>query len=278
MRPVTFTLDLEDHRPQSNLPKRYPLVMDRILLFLEEENIKGTFFVVGELAQSDPGMVKNIAAAGHEIALHSWDHTPLPLQNPARFREETIKGKELLEKLTGREVMGYRAPVFSLTAQSLWAIDILHDLGFRYSSSVLPATNPLYGLPGAPCSVFRWKNGLLEIPAPVGRLGPVTLPYLGGFYLRYLPAPLIRHFMHRASPDECLWLYCHPYDFDAGEKNFRIKGAPAWVSLLLWFNRRNSFTKMQNFVTASGKPFAQMLAEGMFDQVTKTVDPASLRQ
>ena len=234
---ITFTLDLEDHRPDETLPVRYPAIVEKILDFLDEKKIRGTIFTVGSLAEKNPDLVKRIHASGHEIGHHSYDHTVLMQQTPEQFKEHTKKAKAILEDIIGDEVPGFRAPVFSLTRHTLWAVDILKELDFRYSSSVLPAPNPLHGFPGAPHQPFQWSNGLLEIPAPIGKMGPMTMPYLGGFYLRYLPFAIVQQQIKKANDQTSLWTYCHPYDFDAEEKNWRIKGASTPVSLLLWFNR-----------------------------------------
>lgn len=276
-RQITFTLDLEDHRPSSDLPKRYDVMTEKILVFLAERNIRATVFVVGTLAENDPGLIRQVAAKGHEIAIHSYDHTPIVDQSPETFRHHTEKSKKILEDITGQEVIGYRAPVFSLTKQSLWAVDILKELDLLYSSSILPASNPLFGFPELSSSVFRWANGLLEIPAPIGHLGPFDIPYLGGFYLRYLPVQLIARQIQKANDSECLWTYCHPYDFDDDEKNFKIKGAATWVSLLLWFNRKNTLAKFEKLVSNHGlsfsTPFKEQINQGYFDNIADVIDP-----
>ena len=271
---ITFTLDLEDHRPDESLPKRYPEITEKILEFLDERNIKATVFTVGSLAKKDPGIVKKVHAAGHEIAHHSFDHITLNKQTPEEFRKDTRRAKETIEDVIGQSVKGYRAPVFSLTRQTLWAVDILKELGFEYSSSILPAANPLHGMPGAPSSPFRWSNGLLEIPAPVGKLGPALMPYLGGFYFRYLPFEIIKHQIKNANDNTALWTYWHPYDFDPGEKNWRIKGASVPVSLLLWFNRKNTFKKLSRM--AENYEFTAPLKDQNFGDNLKVIDPAKL--
>jgi len=271
---ITFTLDLEDHRPDDKLPKRYTEITEKILAFLNKLKIKATVFVVGALAEKDPSLIKNIHDMGHEIAHHSYDHTPITDQTPEEFYVHTHRAKDILEDITGEKLAGFRAPIFSLTRQSLWAVDILKELGFEYSSSVLPAASPLYGLPGAPSSPFRWSNGLLEIPAPIGRIGPFLMPYLGGFYFRYLPFSIIHKQIKKSAENASLWTYCHPYDFDAGEKNWRIKGANIPISLLLWFNRKNTFRKMNRLLSCCCvlPPFKDQ----NFDHVTKIVDPTTL--
>lgn len=281
-REITVTLDLEDHRPDPRLPKRYDVMTEKLLEFFREQRIQATIFTVGKLAENDPDLVRRAAAAGHEIALHSYDHTPIVKQTPKVFRDHTKRAKGILEDVTGREIVGYRAPIFSLTKDCLWAVEILRELGFLYSSSILPAASPLYGFPELSSPAFLWSNGLLEIPAPVARFGPFTLPYLGGFYFRYLPAALIRKQIGKAAQDDCLWTYFHPYDFDPDERNPRIEGAAPWVSLLLWFNRGHTFRKLRTLVSGGqvtiARPFKEQIAEGAFDRITKTVDPATFAQ
>src|SRR5207247_1056887 len=119
--PITFTFDIEDHRPDPSAELRYPAATRRLLDFLAARSITATFFVVGIVAEAQPDLVRDIAGAGHEVALHSWQHTPLVDQDAASFRAETARGKALLEDLTGAPVAGYRAPTFSLVASTTWA-------------------------------------------------------------------------------------------------------------------------------------------------------------
>ena len=266
MRPaLTFTLDLEDHRAQREAPARYPAIVRELLPWLAEMGVRGTFFVVGEVAAAEPALVREVAAQGHELALHSYDHTPLTHITPARFRDDTVRGRALLEDISGRAIEGYRAPVFSLTPASRWAVPILAELGFRYSSSILAAPHPLYGYPGLPSAPFHWPEGVLELPAPLATLGAWRLPYLGGFYLRYLPLALIQWLRARAPRDELPWTYCHPYDFDVDEAFTPIRDAALWVSVLLWCHRRGTRAKLARLLAdGCAPPFAEQIARGDF--------------
>ncbi len=270
---ITFTLDLEDHRVNTSEPARYPVITEQLLNFLDTQNIKGTVFTVGKLAEQSPELIKHIHEQGHEIACHSYDHTPLTQQTPSEFRQHTRRAKSILEDIIGENVTGYRAPVFSLTKDTLWAVEILKELGFEYSSSILPSSNPLHGLPTSPKKVFRWSNGLLEIPAPVGSVFGKTMPYLGGFYFRYLPFSIVNSKIKTSEQDN-LWTYCHPYDFDADEKDWRIKGASMPVSLLLWFNRKNTFSKLEKL--AKAHKFSKPFKEQTFKKDIPVIDPATL--
>lgn len=241
---VLFTLDLEDHLGRYDRTSRYPSVTRRVLEALAERKVSGTVFTVARIAEKEPGLLREIAAMGHEIACHSLDHIPLDKQSPAELRESTTRAKRILEDCVGKEVNGFRAPIFSLVERTAWFVDDLRNLGFAYSSSVMPTRTPLYGFPNTPQDPFKWSNGLVELPCPVGSVAGATLPYLGGFYLRYMPQALINSMLRKASDKSCLWTYCHPYDFDADEPFERISGAALWTSLLLWFNRRNTMRKI----------------------------------
>lgn len=254
---ITFTLDLEDHRPNVDAPIRYPEVTRDLLARLAELDVLGTVFVVGELAVASPDLVSEVAALGHEIALHGLRHVPLPEIGREDFATQTREGKARLEDITGREVVGFRAPMFSLVAESRWAVDVLLDQGFAYSSSVLPARSPLFGDPSVPAHPFLWPGGLVELPCPVARVGPVNLPFLGGVYLRALPWPLVRALLARRRSDELLWTYCHPYDFDPGEPYWVVPEAGRAGSRLLWYGRGRTFDRISGMLAGrAGGPLA----------------------
>jgi len=270
---ITFTLDLEDHRPNDKYKKRYPEITRQVLSLLDENSVKGTFFVVGAIANDTPDLIKEIANKGHELAFHSYAHQQLQDETPERFKQETALGKKILEDISGQEVIGYRAPVFSLTKNTMWALDTLSELGFKYSSSVLPASNPLNGFPDVPKNPFYWPNDLLEIPVPVANIGPVSIPYLGGVYLRYLPKSLIKKIIE-LSNGKNLWTYCHPYDFDSDEPFFKIKGAGLLTSLILWFNRSNTQDKISFLLSLNREnnpamTFSAQYAAGVFKNAKK---------
>jgi polysaccharide deacetylase family protein (PEP-CTERM system associated) len=261
--PVTFTLDVEDYPGPDGVP-RAPRVTREILDFLDRQDARGTFFVVGELAAEQPDLVREIAARGHELGLHAWSHTALVDVDPATFRDESKRGKDVLEDLSGTEVLGFRAPTFSLVPQTAWAIDVLGELGFSYSSSVLPAKSPLYGWPGQARIPTQWPAGLTELPCPVTYVGGVARlanPYLGGVYFRVLPWPAINYGLKRALPGEVLWLYAHPYDFDPGEPFQQRPDLSRAKSRLLWINRSKMFDRVAKLfaLTGAGAPLRDRL-------------------
>jgi polysaccharide deacetylase family protein (PEP-CTERM system associated) len=259
--PVTFTLDLEDHRPAgATRPPRYAAATRQILSRLADRSVTGTVFVVGDVAEADPGLVREVAAAGHEIALHGWRHVPLTELGPEALRADLRKGRALLEDLTGEAVTGFRAPTFSLTAATVWATDVLAEEGFTYSSSVLPSANPLHGFPGAPADPFLWPSGLAELPVPVAGAGRFAVPYLGGTYLRLLPR-VATSLAHARSGRRVPWTYVHPYDADTGEP-FWIVPEAGWLSPLLWVGRRGVLAKLDMLLTdGAGPPLRDRLDE-----------------
>ena len=255
-RNIAFTLDLEDHRPDESVEPRFAAVTDELLHNLDEWGVTGTVFVVGEVARDDPDLVARVAARGHEIGLHGASHTPLPEVGPTAFRTVTAEASDRLAQLVQAEVQGFRAPIFSLVPESAWAPEILSELGFKYSSSVLPARNPLFGWPQAPRTPFRWPSGLIEIPSPVFGFGPLTLPLLGGTYLRAAPRPIIGWAAKRAP--EHAWLYAHPYDFDPDEPRWVVPEVGRLGSRVLWWGRSAMKTRVEQLVAGSRQTLADM--------------------
>jgi len=261
---ITVTLDIEDHLGRYEARGRYVENTRRLLAFLAERGVRGTFFTVGRVAEAAPALVREIAAAGHELACHSYRHTPLDRETPASFRGDTARAKALLEQAGGVPVVGYRAPIFSLTARTRWALDELGALGFRYSSSIVPAPHPLYGYPGAPRTPFRWPGGLVEFPVPLAGIGPLRVPFLGGVYLRYLPGWLIRRWA-RAQDGTLLWTYLHPYDVDPEEPYAPLPDTATWVSVLTWLKRGGTWDKLGAVLAlGTGRPLGEWASDAAF--------------
>lgn len=256
----TFTVDVEDHGGGARAAPQ----TGRLLDLLEETGARGTFFVDDAVVRSDPALLRAIAARGHELASHGYRHQPLAEDRPETFRTGMNAARDRLADATGRAPEGFRAPYFSLTPQAAWASDVLAELGFAYSSSLLPAWNPLAGWPGAPRRPFLWPSGLLELPVPVARLGPLRLPFLGGMYLRWLPPWRLRQMAGRwaeeAAAGSALWSYCHPYDLDREERLVRRRDAGVLGSLMLWLNRGPTLPRLQGLLAGRRSvPFAEQL-------------------
>lgn len=248
---VAFTFDLEDHHPNRAVDRRYAATTESLLDDLDDWGVTGTVFVVGDLIAESPDLIRSIAERGHEVGLHGTDHQPLPQVGPQRFRAVTAAATESLAAVTGRPVLGFRAPTFSLVPASAWAPEILAELGYVYSSSVLPARNPLFGWPGAPTEPFRWPCGLVEIPNPVAKIGPVRLPMLGGIYLRIAPDILTRYARHRLRCHPALWLYVHPYDLDPGEPRWAMPMVGRIGRRAMWWGRGRMRQRVKKLVAGS---------------------------
>lgn len=224
-----LTVDVEDwfhvnyrsFRAPSEPPtlRRVEENTDRLLEMCARAGHRGTFFVLGCVAGDHPGIVRRIAAAGHEVACHGLAHELLYEQGEERFRRDVAAARARLQDLSGQAVLGFRAPSWSLTRRSLWALDAVVELGFRYDASLFAVENYMYGLreaPPAPAFV-RTPHGaeVFEVPAPVLRLGRVRIPHGGGFYLRMLPLWFERLAMRRhAERGEPSMLYVHPREVD----------------------------------------------------------------
>lgn len=199
-----------------------------LLELLAERSVRGTFFVLGWIAQHHPRLVQRIADQGHEIASHGYSHQLIYTQTPREFREETRCAKDLLEELTGQPVTGYRAASFSITERSLWALDVLVELGFLYDSSVFPIRHDRYGIPGAraePGPVRAPAGGsIVEFPLTVASCLGVRVPVSGGGYFRLLPYAVTRRGLRQINQraGRPFVFYVHPWEVDPAQPRIRV--------------------------------------------------------
>lgn len=208
-------------------PSRVEVNTGRVLDLFARRGVRGTFFVLGCIAERFPALVRRIVADGHELASHGYDHTRLYDFTPQRLREDVKRTKGLLEDIGAVEVRGYRAPSYSIDARNLWALDVLQEAGHRYSSSVYPIRHDLYGMPDAPRFAFHPRpGGILEIPVTTVELGGRKLPCGGGGYFRLLPYPLFRWMLHRVNAHDAQSgvFYFHPWEVDPQQP--RVQDAP----------------------------------------------------
>lgn len=199
-----------------------------LLALLAEHDVSATFFVVGWIAEKYPALVKQIAAAGHDIACHSYLHRKVYDLTPQQFREDTARAKDILEEISGAPVVGYRAPSYSITKKSLWAFEILAELGFLYDSSVFPIVHDVYGMPDAPRFRYDLKEyGLVEYPISTVRLLGRNVPVSGGGYFRLFPYWLTRYGLSKINRDDKqpFIFYLHPWEVDPEQP--RVAGAGA---------------------------------------------------
>ncbi len=212
----------------STIPCRVEANIDRILGLFDEKGVKGTFFTLGWIADRYPGMVKKIVAQGHELASHGWEHIRVTEQNPEQFRNDVVRTKKKLEDIAGELVKGYRAASYSINRDNLWALDVLAETGHQYSSSIVPISHDLYGMPGAPRFSFRAsENGLLEIPISTTTLAGRNINCGGGGWFRLFPYPLSRWAIRRINTAESqpAIFYFHPWEIDPHQP--RVPGISA---------------------------------------------------
>ena len=198
-----------------SMPLRVERNLDCILGILDPLNIKATFFTLGWVAERLPRIVQRLAAEGHEVASHGWSHTPLWRLTPDQFRDEVIRSRRVLEDLSGQRVLGYRAPTFSITRDTLWGLSVLAESGYLYDSSIFPVRHDRYGIPEAPLAIHRREEGLWEVPMSVYQVGSYRLPVAGGGYFRLYPEWLTVRAIRaiNAAGREAI-VYLHPWEFD----------------------------------------------------------------
>jgi len=226
-----FTVDVEDYyHVQSFADRIDPARWDdhesrvvanthKVLRLLDDHQTRGTFFILGWVADRFPQLVRDIQHAGHEIGCHSYWHKLIYNMKPEDFRDDLRHARDLLQDITGEPVVAYRAPSFSITNGSLWALDILIEEGFQYDSSIFPIHHDNYGIPNAerfPHRIEKNGGGLWEFPPSVQRLLNLNVPIAGGGYFRLYPVRLSIRWLRRINRvhNQPFIFYVHPWELD----------------------------------------------------------------
>lgn len=202
------------------LPSRVEESTKKVLALLEPLSVQATFFIVGQVAEDHPQLIRKIHQAGHEVACHSYRHELVFRQPPAEFRVDVRRAKAILEDLTGEPVLGFRAPNYSIGPAQDWAYDILLEEGFLYDSSVYPIFHDRYGYPDAPRFPYTIKvdddKRLIEFPIGTVRVSGINIPIGGGGYFRLLPVNFFRRGIRRVNEREKqpVMFYFHPWELD----------------------------------------------------------------
>lgn len=248
-----MTVDVEDYfhvaafakviKPSewAQWPSRVEANTDKLLQVFADHNLKITFFILGWVAERYPQLIQRIQAQGHEIASHGYSHQLIYLQDPNTFRTETAKSKQILEQITQTPITGYRAASYSITRRSLWALDILAELGFTWDSSIFPTRHDNYGIPGSPEEPYKiiTTSGaeLLEFPLTTAKVLGQAVPAAGGGYFRQYPYALSRWLFTRASHNQSKpqIFYLHPWEIDPEQP--RIPNAS-------WFSNFRHYTNL----------------------------------
>jgi polysaccharide deacetylase family protein (PEP-CTERM system associated) len=241
--PIVISFDVEEHfrieaaaaitctaEQKKVYADRMEASTRRILEQLAAANTLATFYIVGQIAESNPKLVRDIASAGHEIGSHSWEHLRVHRFNPVSFAEDLKRSINALQQASGTAVVGFRAPTFSVMKETAWAVDVLAEAGLRYDSSIFPVRHDRYGVPTAPRTPFvlhgRHRQILELPPLSYRRLGQ-NLPVAGGGYFRLFPLGLMRagigQMARRPDAQGLSMLYFHPWEFDPGQPQLPLK-------------------------------------------------------
>lgn len=189
-----------------------------ILQLLNKHQTLGTFFILGDVAKHFPGLVKEIAAAGHEVAVHGYAHHQLFKLTPQEAYDDTKLAKDTIEQITGKKTLGFRAPAFSVLPKTSWAFPMLVDLGFEYDSSIMPAKTERYGWKGFPGGItnieFENETSIVEFPLSITNVLGKEIPACGGGYLRLFPYGFTARAFAKINQHQPVNLYLHPYEID----------------------------------------------------------------
>lgn len=200
---------------------------EKLLELLAKKGVQATFFILGWVAERYPSLVRQIASAGHEVASHGYAHELITSQTPVVFREDIRKAKAILESILSKPVLGYRAPSFSITKDTMWATQVLVEEGYIYDSSIFPVVHDRYGVPSANPELHQLStaSGLLwEVPPSTVKCLGVRLPVAGGGYFRLYPYPVLRALLRKLEGEGApLVMYMHPWEFDPDQP--RMEGS-----------------------------------------------------
>ena len=240
----------------------------RLLNLFRAHRVEATFFVLGWVAERLPDLVKEIERQGHEVASHGFSHRLLTFMQPEEFRADLQRSLEVLARVTGQEVRGFRAPSFSLTRKTLWAVNIMKESGIQYDSSVFPVGfHPEYGMPDVELRPHQVAEGLTELPMGVAEVAGCRIPCSGGGYFRLYPYGMTRWLMRKCNEQgRAVIFYLHPWELDPAQP--RVRGM-SWSARLRHYNNLAkteqrleqllsdfSFTSARRLLAAQGRPGA----------------------
>ncbi len=224
--PNALTVDVEDYHNilardwlERDFPPTEAVVRntEKLLGLFDHHQVSGTFFILGEVAEHYPTLIRRIAAAGHELGVHGYRHRQVFKLTPNLFRQEVAQAKARLEDLIGQPIQGHRAPAFSILPETAWAFDVLLEAGFRYDSSIMPIKARRYGWPGFNPTIHRMHlqgGDLIEAPLSFCSLGLCRLPACGGGYIRHFPSFFTRWAFRQVQRHRPAILYMHPYEIE----------------------------------------------------------------
>ncbi len=238
----------------------------RILRLLDKHNVRATFFILGWIAERFPDLVREIAQQGHELGCHGHEHRLVYQMTPDQFRADLTRARDAITAAAGTPVVCYRAPSFSITRRSLWALEILAEQGIRFDSSIFPIYHDRYGIPDADPAIHcvdTPHGPVWEFPASVIRFGPVNLPVSGGGYFRLYPVSVTARLLRRIHRKHArpFVFYVHPWELDPQQPRLRHASSFSrfrhYVNLasterkLDWLLQRFAFAPMSEVIEAT---------------------------
>ena len=285
---AAISVDVEDYfqveslrshcpRPRwSEFEDRTEANTERVLDVLDAHGARGTFFVLGWIAERHPHLVRRIADRGHEIGSHGCNHELVTRQNPDAFRMDVRRARQILQDQSGQPVLGYRAPSYTIVSKTQWALPILAEEGYRYDSSIFPIRRMRYGIPNAP----RWPHrlaladglSLAEYPLPTVRLAGMNVPATGGAYLRLLPLGFQKHalqgFLDRNLP---FVVNVHPWELDPAQPRFEV----GWRTKITHYHNLDAAQTRLSALLSLTKFRSQLDILRDLELVTETMDEKS---
>ncbi len=234
----------------------------QLLEFFHRHQVRGTFFILGWVAQRFPSLVREIASCGHELASHGHHHQLIYTLTADQFRDDVRRAKAVIEDAGGHQVRGYRAPSFSIVRSSLWALDVLIEEGHTYDASIFPIHHDRYGIPDAPRTPHVIKRGagsIVEVPASTVQVGTTNLPIAGGGYFRLLPYAFTRWGIGRVNAaGEPVVFYIHPWEIDPAQPRLPV----------------SPLGGLRHYVNIAGtlKRLERLVEDFAFDTIAATLD------
>jgi polysaccharide deacetylase family protein (PEP-CTERM system associated) len=225
-----------------------------ILDLLDRYQTKASFFVVGEVAEQNPHLIRSIYEGGHEIGCHSFSHKLVWNLDESLFRAELERFHSVMEDILGQvKIKGFRAPCFSIDNRNIWALKVLRDAGYQYDTSIFPLKiNPLYGISGAPTRPYRIsledvrkedaQSPLLEFPLCPLKIGGLKIPISGGFYLRASPRLFLHWGLRRINRSQPFLVYFHPWEGYAKTPRFKL---PLFNRVISYYGIHSALKKLE---------------------------------
>lgn len=275
-----LTIDVEDwfqthdlnfkKETWGNFENRVDYSINLILEVLAEHSIRGTFFILGCVATQFPDLIKDIANHGHEIASHGGWHTKVTQMSKEQFRLDVRHTKTLLEDISGKEVKIFRAPSWSISADTLWALKILEEEGYHCDSSIQPFKTPLSGIQGAPPFPYHpivdgTALQIIEYPPNVLQMGKMRVPFAGGLYFRLLPYMITKYALKSVNKRINAMVYFHPWEFDPHQP--RLKVSPI-IQVTHYANLHKNLEKVNRLLKDfTFVPLSELIAECVFPKM-----------